>query len=162
MLWLLGLIILGMLSSCKTKYIPVETVIRDSVEINDTVRIINTQFVDRFVKDTSWMQIHTADSVELAKMGVSLAGVKSALVIEKNTVKQLREKLSENNDTSNVRVVYVDRVKKVDVPYPVPAQITKWQRGLMNFGYIGLGIVLLLIVTVIIKVGKWLRARSTA
>jgi hypothetical protein len=162
MLWLLGLIILGMLSSCKTKYIPVETVIRDSVEINDTVRIINTQFVDRFVKDTSWMQIHTADSVELAKMGVSLAGVKSALVIEKNTVKQLREKLSENNDTSNVRVVYVDRVKKVDVPYPVPAQITKWQRGLMNFGYIGLGIVLLLIVTVIIKVSKWLRARSTA
>lgn len=162
MLWLLGLIILGMLSSCKTKYIPVETVIRDSIEVKDTVRITNTQFVDKFVKDTSWMQIHTADSVELAKMGVSLAGVKTALVIEKNTVKQLREKLCENNDTSNVRVVYVDRVKKVEVPYPVPAQITKWQRGLMNFGYAGLGILLLLIITVVIKVTRWLRARSTA
>lgn len=62
------------------------------------------------------------------------------------------------------KVVYRDSIKvdSVRVPYPVPEQITKWQRGLMNFGYIGLGIVLLLIVTVIIKVSRWLRARSTA
>jgi hypothetical protein len=137
MFWLLALMVLGMLTSCKTKYIPIETVIRDSIEVNDTVRITNTQFVDRLVKDTSWMQIHTADSVELAKMGVSLAGVKSALVIERNTVKQLREKLSENNDTSNVKVVYIDRVKKVEVPVPVEKELTFWQKTWMNLGKIG-------------------------
>ena len=131
MFWLLALMVLGMLTSCKTKYIPVETVIRDSIEVNDTVRIT------RLVKDTSWMQIHTADSVELAKMGVSLAGVKTALVIERNTVKQLREKLSENNDTSNVKVVYIDREKKVEVPVPVERELTFWQKTWMNLGKIG-------------------------
>lgn len=160
MCWLLGVIILGMLTSCKTKYIPIETVIRDSVEIKDTVRIINTQFVDRLVKDTSWMQIHTADSVELGKMGVSLSGVKTALVIEKNTVKQLREKLSENNDTSNVRVVYVDRVKKVEVPVPVEKKLSRLERLRMFGGDAGLTLVLVTIIFGIIKIFRLLMARS--
>lgn len=160
MFWLLGVIILGMLYSCKTKYIPIETVIRDSVEIKDTIRITNTQFVDRLVKDTSWMRIHTADSTELAKMGVSLAGVKTALVIEKNTVKQLREKLSENKDTSNVRVVYVDRVKKVEVPVPVEKKLSRMERLRMFGGDCGLTIAVLAIIIAIIKICKWLRARS--
>lgn len=160
MCWLLGVIILGMLISCKTKYIPIETVIRDSVEIKDTVRIINTQFVDRLVKDTSWMQIHTADSVELAKMGVSLAGVKTALVIEKNTVKQLREKLSENNDTSNVRVVYVDREKKVEVPVPVEKKLSRLERLRMFGGDAGLTLLLVTIIFGIIKIFRLLMARS--
>lgn len=160
MFWLIVLMLLGMLTSCKTKYIPIETVIRDSVEIKDTVRIINTQFVDRLVKDTSWMQIHTADSVELAKMGVSLAGVKTALVIEKNTVKQLREKLSENNDTSNVRVVYVDRVKKVEVPVPVEKKLSRLERLRMFGGDAGLTLLLVTIIFGIIKIFRLLMARS--
>lgn len=160
MFWLIVLMLLGMLTSCKTKYIPVETVIRDSVEIKDTVRITNTQFVDRLVKDTSWMQIHTADSVELAKMGVSLAGVKTALVIEKNTVKQLREKLSENNDTSNVRVVYVDRVKKVEVPVPVEKKLSRLERLRMFGGDAGLTLLLVTIIFGIIKIFRLLMARS--
>lgn len=159
MFWLLALMLLGMLTSCKTKYIPVETVIRDSVEIKDTVRIINTQFVDRLVKDTSWMQIHTADSAELAKMGVSLAGVKTALVIEKNTVKQLREKLSENNDTSNVRVVYVDRVKKVEVPVPVEKKLSRLERLRMFGGDAGLTLLLVTIIFGTIKIFRLLMAR---
>lgn len=160
MFWLLALMLLGMLTSCKTKYIPIETVIRDSVEIKDTVRITNTQFVDRLVKDTSWMQIHTADSVELAKMGVSLSGVKTALVIEKNTVKQLREKLSENNDTSNVRVVYVDRVKKVEVPVPVEKKLSRLERLRMFGGDAGLTLLLVTIIFGIIKIFRLLMARS--
>ena len=160
MFWLLALMVLGILTSCKTKYIPIETVIRDSIEVNDTVRIINTQFVDRLVKDTSWMQIHTADSVELAKMGVSLAGVKTALVIEKNTVKQLREKLSENNDTSNVRVVYVDRVKKVEVPVPVEKKLSRLERLRMFGGDAGLTLLLVTIIFGIIKIFRLLMARS--
>lgn len=159
MFMLLAIIVLGLFSSCKTQYIPIETVIRDSIEIKDTVRITNTQFVDRLVKDTSWMQIHTADSVELAKMGVSLAGVKTALVIEKNTVKQLREKLSENNDTSNVRVVYVDRVKKVEVPVPVEKKLSRMERLRMFGGDAGLTIVLITIILGVIKIYKLLMAR---
>lgn len=160
MFWLLAVILLGLLTSCKTKYIPIETVIRDSVEIKDTVRIINTQFVDRLVKDTSWMQIHTADSVELAKMGVSLSGVKTALVIERNTVKQLREKLSENNDTSNVRVVYVDRVKKVEVPVPVEKKLSRLERLRMFGGDAGLTLLLVTIIFGIIKIFRLLMVRS--
>lgn len=160
MFLLLAVILLGLLTSCKTQYIPVETVIRDSVEIKDTVRITNTQFVDRLVKDTSWMQIHTADSVELARMGVSLAGVKSALVIERNTVRQLKEKLSENNDTSNVKVVYIDREKKVEVPYPVEKKLSKWERLRMFGSDAGISIAIIAVILVIIKIVRWFRARS--
>lgn len=157
---LLVVILLGLLTSCKTQYIPVETVIRDSVEINDTVRITNTQFVDRFVKDTSWMQIHTADSVELDKMGVSLAGVKSALVIERNTVRQLKEKLSENNDTSNVKVMYIEREKKVEVPVPVEKKLSKWERLVMFGSDAGITVIIIALVLAVIYICKWLRARS--
>lgn len=160
MFLLLAVILLGLLSSCKTQYIPVETVIRDSVEINDTVRITNTQFIDRLVKDTSWMQIHMADSMELVAMGVSLAGVKSALVIEKNTLRQLQEKLSESNDTSNVKVVYIDREKKVEVPVPVEKKLSKWERLGMFGSDAGITIAIAAVILVIIKIVRWLRARS--
>lgn len=135
MLWLLGLIILGMLSSCKTKYVAVPEYHEVVVNKHDTL-----------VQRDS---VYERDSIYIIKSG--------------DTVTTYHDRIL-YRDRWRDKVVYRDSIKvdSVRVPYPVPAQITKWQRGLMNFGYIGLGIVLLLIVTVIIKVSKWLRARSTA
>lgn len=135
MLWLLGLIILGMLSSCKTKYVSVPEYHEVVVNKHDTL-----------VQRDS---VYERDSIYIIKSG--------------DTVTTYHDRIL-YRDRWRDKVVYRDSIKvdSVRVPYPVPAQITKWQRGLMNFGYIGLGIVLLLIVTVIIKVSKWLRARGTA
>ena len=135
MLWLLGLIILGMLSSCKTKYVAVPEWHEVIVNKHDTL-----------VQRDS---VYERDSIYIIKSG--------------DTVTTYHDRIL-YRDRWRDKVVYRDSIKvdSVRAPYPVPAQITKWQRGLMNFGYIGLGIVLLLIVTVIIKVSKWLRARSTA
>lgn len=135
MLWLLGLIILGMLSSCKTKYVAVPEYHEVVVNKHDTL-----------VQRDS---VYERDSIYIIKSG--------------DTVTTYHDRIL-YRDRWRDKVVYRDSIKvdSVRVPYPVPAQITKWQRGLMNFGYIGLGIVLLLIVTVIIKVSRWLRARSTA
>jgi hypothetical protein len=135
MFWLLALMVLGMLTSCKTKYVAVPEYHEVVVNKHDTL-----------VQRDS---VYERDSIYIIKSG--------------DTVTTYHDRIL-YRDKWRDKVVYRDSIKvdSVRVPYPVPAQITKWQRGLMNFGYIGLGIVLLLIVTVIIKVGKWLRARSTA
>lgn len=135
MLWLLGLIILGMLSSCKTKYVAVPEYHNVYVNKHDTL----------FHRDS----IYVKDSFYVEKSGDTVAMYRTRYIY----IDRWRDKIISRDSI---------KVDSVRVPYPVPAQITKWQRGLMNFGYIGLGIVLLLIVTVIIKVSRWLRARSTA
>ena len=135
MLWLLGLIILGMLSSCKTKYVAVPEYHEVFVNKHDTL----------VARDS----IYIKDSFYVEKSGDTIATYRTRYIY----IDRWRDKIISRDSI---------KVDSVRVPYPVPAQITKWQRGLMNFGYIGLGIVLLLIVTLIIKVSKWLRARSTA
>lgn len=134
MLWLLGLIILGMLSSCKTKYVAVPEYHEVVVNKHDTL----------VARDS----IYVKDSFYVEKSGDTVTMYKTRYIY----IDRWRDKIISRDSI---------KADSVMVPYPVPAQITKWQRGLMNFGYIGLGIVLLLIVTVIIKVSKWLRARST-
>lgn len=135
MLWLLGLIILGMLSSCKTKYVAVPEYHEVVVNKHDTL----------VARDS----IYVKDSFYVEKSGDTVTMYKTRYIY----IDRWRDKIISRDSI---------KADSVMVPYPVPAQITKWQRGLMNFGYIGLGIVLLLIVTVIIKVSRWLRARSTA
>ena len=160
LLGVIFIIILSLLlSSCKSiQYVPVETVIHDSIQIERVEFVKDTTKEQTVVKDSSWMSIHIADSVELANIGIKLDGVTKAFIIEKNKVRELENKLSSAKEkvVTKDSIVYKDR--EVQVPYPVEKQLTKWQKIKMSVG--GYSIVACLLCIIMIVVSCYLKLRK--
>lgn len=110
MLWLLGLIILGMLSSCKTKYVTVPEWHEVIVNKHDTL----------FHRDSIYMK----DSFYVEKSGDTVSIYKTRYIY----IDKWRDK-----------IVYRDSIKvdSIRVPYPVERELTFWQKTWMNLGKIG-------------------------
>lgn len=110
MLWLLGLIVLGMLYSCKTKYVAVPEYHEVVVNKHDTL----------VTRDS----IYVKDSFYVEKSGDTVATYHERILYR---------------DRWRDKIVYRDsiRVDSVRVPFPVERELTFWQKTWMNLGKIG-------------------------
>jgi hypothetical protein len=133
MFWLLGVIILGMLSSWKTKYVSVPEYHKVYVEKHDTL----------ITRDS----IYQKDSVYMWMQGDTIWKEKFSILYK---------------DRWRDKIVYRDSIKvdSIRVPYPVEKKLSRLERLRMFGGDCGLTIAVLAIVIAIIKIYKWLRARS--
>ena len=133
MFWLLGVIILGMLSSCKTKYVSVPEYHNVYVEKHDTL----------ITRDS----IYQKDSVYMWMLGDTIWKEKFSILYK---------------DRWRDKIVYRDSIKvdSIRVPYPVEKKLSRMERLRMFGGDCGLTITVLAIIIAIIKIYKWLRARS--
>jgi hypothetical protein len=133
MFWLLGVIILGMLTSCKTKYVSVPEYHNVYVEKHDTL----------VTRDS----IYQKDSVYMWMQGDTIWKEKFSILYK---------------DRWRDKIVYRDSIKvdSIRVPYPVEKKLSRLERLRMFGGDCGLTIAVLAIVIAIIKIYKWLRARS--
>lgn len=133
MFWLLGVIILGMLTSCKTKYVSVPEYHNVYVEKHDTL----------VTRDS----IYQKDSVYMWMQGDTIWKEKFSILYK---------------DRWRDKIVYRDSIKvdSIRVPYPVEKKLSRLERLRMFGGDCGLTIAVLAIIIAIIKIYKWLRARS--
>lgn len=133
MFWLLGVIILGMLTSCKTKYVSVPEYHNVYVEKHDTL----------VTRDS----IYQKDSVYMWMQGDTIWKEKFSILYK---------------DRWRDKIVYRDSIKvdSIRVPYPVEKKLSRMERLRMFGGDCGLTIAVLAIIIAIIKIYKWLRARS--
>lgn len=133
MFWLLGVIILGMLTSCKTKYVSVPEYHNVYVEKHDTL----------VTRDS----IYQKDSVYMWMQGDTIWKEKFSILYK---------------DRWRDKIVYRDSIKvdSIRVPYPVEKKLSRMERLRMFGGDCGLTIAVLAIIIAIIKICKWLRARS--
>ena len=118
------LLLLAMLTSCKTRYVTVPEY--HSEVVHDTDSVVRRDVV----RDTSWMTIREVDSAELARLGVQIKGLRNALVIERN---RNLEKISDN---SNAKIRYIHKTDSVLVPYRVEVEkkLSWWDRVKVDFG----------------------------
>lgn len=148
-------VILISLCSCKSiQYVPVETVIHDSIQVARVEFVKDTTNESTVVRDSSWMSIHVADSTELANIGIQLDGVTKAFVIERNKVRELENKLSSAKEKVVVKDSIVYKDKEVQVPYPVEKKLSAYQQLKMDYGGWALFIVMISLVYVIFKFAK--------
>ena len=133
MFWLLGVIILGMLNSCKTKYVSVPEYHNVYVEKHDTL----------ITRDS----IYQKDSVYMWMQGDTIWKEKFSILYK---------------DRWRDKIVYRDSIKvdSIRVPYPVEKKLSRIERIRMFGGDAGLTLILVTIIFGIIKIFRLLMARS--
>lgn len=118
---LLLTILAFLLCSCKTRYIPVETV------------RIDTTYISKIQYDSA----HTNDSVFIFVKGDTVVKYKYKYIY----------KFKEIHDT-----LWRERVDTIHVPYPVEAQLTKWQKIKMDLSSIAVNILAVLVLIAVCKI----------
>ena len=133
LVWLAAIVALGLFSSCKTKYVTVPEYHQVIVNKHDTL-----------VQRDS---VYERDSIYVIKSGDTVATYHERILYR---------------DRWRDKVVYRDslRVDSIRVPYPVEKKLSRMERLRMFGGDCGLTIAVLAIIIAIIKIYKWLRARS--
>lgn len=137
--WAIGIVLmavlLAMLVSCKTEYIPVESTHTEHHWHTDSVKQVDSVYHE---VQTTIMQL---DSAQMAKYGIQLKTAERAwLVKNKELEKQiaLLQRLAAERDTVE---------KEIPVPYPIEKKLTKWQQVKMDFGEL---IILVSIIIIIV------------
>lgn len=133
MIWLLVIILIGLLTSCRTKYVAVPEWHTEYVYHSDTL----------LQRDSFYVK----DSVFIEKNGDTITIHKTSL--------QYRDRWRD-------KIVYRDSIKvdSIRVPYPVERELTFWQKSVLKTWWIGAFAIVLLIGLICLKVIRWLRARS--
>lgn len=153
-------VVLVLLCSCKSiQYVPVETVIHDSIQVERVVIEKDTTKEQVVVRDSSWMSIHIADSTELANAGIKLDGITKAFVIERNKVRELENKLSSAKEKVVTKDSIVYRDKEVQVPYPVEKKLSAYESMKMEYGGYAILLVLISLVFVLYRFSRKLLTR---
>lgn len=135
MFWLLALMVLGMLTSCKTKYVTVPEYHQTIVNKHDTL----------VARDS----IYVKDSFYVEKSGDTVTMYKTRYIY----IDRWRDKIISRDSI---------KVDSVGVPYPVEKKLTFWQKSAIRLwpleliGFIGL---IGFVIIVCYKVRKWLLAR---
>lgn len=144
--------IIFLFSSCKSiQYVPVETVIHDSIQVERVEFVKDTTNESTVVRDSSWMSIHIADSVELANIGIKLDGVTKAFIIEKNKVRELENKLSSAKEKVVTKDSIVYRDREVQIPYPVEKALSPYEQFKQTYGGWAILLIILFFIYVLYK-----------
>lgn len=149
---LLGIVIIVIVSlffsSCKTQYVPVETVRTEIVNVHDTIKQTDSVKTET---NTIIRESRPEDSLMLAELGIKLKANERLLILLQ---KQVAEK---NNQTYESHTKDSVRIDSVQVPYPVEKKLTKWEQTKMDMGGVAMTV---LVVVIIILLLKWLIKRS--
>lgn len=144
-LWVVIGALCALLGSCKTEYVPIETVRTEYHHTRDSIH-----HTDSVIKEKQ-VTIMQLDSEAMAQYGIQLESAEKAwLVLQKELESKIRKLMEHKTDS----FVKTDTIR---VPMPVVTKV-RWQD---KAAYIGIGIVLSLIIIIVsVIVVKILRARS--
>ena len=148
--YLLGIIAIGvvlmMLTSCKTQYVPVETVRVEHTHSTDTIERTNTVTNN---KETVIREASKADSALLAAYGIRLKDNERLLLfLQKELEREKGKEVEHRTDT-------VIKVDSIQVPYPVEKKLGAWEQ--VKIGSVGF-VAATVIVAVLLLI-RWLRRR---
>lgn len=132
------------MGSCKTEYIPIETVKTEYHHTRDSIH-----HTDSIIKETQ-LTIMQLDSEAMAQYGIKLENAEKAWLVLQKELESKIKKLMEHKTDSFIKT---DTIR---VPYPVVTNKVRWQD---KAAYIGLGIVISVFIIVVIFVVRWLLAR---
>lgn len=137
-----------LLFSCKSiQYVPVETVKTEYKTKTDTVKMSDTI---RTEKETILREARPEDSAMIAKLGIRLQDNERLLILLRNQLTKANSKQYESHTDT------VIKKDSVQVPYPVPAQLTKWQQLKVDWGgWALLGIVLISLFSIIYIIRRY-------
>lgn len=157
LIWLAVMAVLvALLSGCESiRYVPVETVRTEKVEVHDTVTVADSTARNDSTDTKTRILLQKVDSAYLALLGIINAPKEAWLLqTEKNTTHKTSEtsshKQSEKNLSDSVRTVYKDR------PYPVERELSRWEHFCLDYGKVTTGGTAVLIVAAVI----WLVRRG--
>lgn len=143
------LLALFLFCSCSTQYVPIETTHTIYQNHTDTIRE-----KDSVHTETNTI-IREADSAMVLQLGLQLKDNERAILILR---KELQRVVNQKQQHSTDTVIKTDSVQ---VPYPVPAQLTRWQSFCCDYGKIMLGTTLVLFILLIILTIKHLKSRKS-
>ena len=147
--YLLGIIaicvVLILLTSCKTQYVPVETVRVEHTHSTDTIEKTNTVTNN---KETVIREANEADSAMLAEYGIRLKDNERLLLFLQNELEQEKSKEVEHHTDT------VIKTDSINVPYPVERKLTLWERTEMaSVGFVA-AIAIVIVAWLIIFIAK--------
>lgn len=136
--FMIVLIVLTGLMGCAVKYVPVETVKVERVEVHDTVTVADSTSRNDSTDTKTRMLLQKVDSAYLAMLGVINAPREAWLLqTETNTTHKTSEttshKESEKQSSDSVRVEYKDR------PVPVERELSRWEQFCLDYGKVTTG-----------------------
>ena len=95
--------------------------------------------------DSLYLTIHERDSIHIKD---------SIYIREKGDTVFVERWRTQYRDRGRTDTLYVDRVREVQVPYPVEKELTWWQEVMINFGDFSLGIIFVLLFIIIWMIKK--------
>lgn len=141
-------LILAMCSCKNIQYIPIETVRTEVVHETDTVKVSDTTKTE---KETVIREARPEDSLLLARLGIKLQDNERLLILLQKELSETKKNLSQSHSKDSVRT------DSIPVPYPVPAQLTRWQTFCCDYGKVMLGVTCTSIFLTIIIVIRFLK-----
>ena len=142
------ILLLFLLCGCKTQYVPVETIRTEIVHQHDTIK--QTDSVTNNIR-TIIRESRPEDSLMLRELGIKLQSNERLLILLQKELQQAKSEKQESHFKDSVRD------DSVQVPYPVPAQLSRWQSFCCDYGKLMLGgtiMALILITTYLIRIIK--------
>lgn len=140
------LMCLLILSSCRTKYVPVESK-ADSVVVE---KLVEVQLPPDSATIRALLECDENGKIVLAWLDIANSrNAQAQLTID--SLGNLLAKMETQPDTVYLPSKEVTVTKDVKVPYPVEKELTKWQKLCVNVGGWAIGIV---IITILIVGGR--------
>ncbi len=141
--WAIGIVLtavlLAMLVSCKTEYIPVESTHTEHHWHTDSVKQVDSVYHE---VQTTIMQL---DSTQMALYGIRLQNAERGWLIKTN---ELERKLAQ---LAKMEVI-ADTVRDtIQVPVPVEKNLTKWQQVKMDFGEMIILVSIIIIIVFLVR-----------
>lgn len=134
--------VLLLLTSCRTKYVPVESVKTEYRHTTDTVRQL-----DSIIREKETV-VREADSAMLAALGMKLKDGERAIVVLQKELERVR------NQEREVRCDTVIEKDTIRVPYPVEGKVKAWEKVKLGcMGVLG-GMVAMAVVMAVAWVGR--------
>lgn len=139
------IVLLSLLVSCRTQYVTVPEYHKEYVNRTDTF-----MRVDSFISNTNTIirEANDGDSLLLLQYGIRLKDNERLLLMLHNEIQRLTSEQQES------RVDTFIKTDSVAVPYPVPAQLTMWQRAKVNLGGWAMGFLALLFILLVLQFYK--------
>ena len=108
------------------------------------VETVHTEYKDHYIHDSIYVERNDS----------SVTIVKNDTVTVEHWKIRYRDRFTEVVDT-------FIKTDSIQVPYPVPAQLTQWQKFYCDYGKIMLGVTLACIIGLLIFITEWIRKRTS-
>ena len=95
--------------------------------------------------DSLYLTVHERDSIHIKDF---------IYIREKGDTVFVERWRTQYRDRGRTDTLYVDRVREVQVPYPVEKELTWWQKTKIELGELSIGIILVLLIVVIWLIKK--------